>query len=387
MTRFSRLLRLDLPPRQSAFLWGARKTGKTTYLRERFPTSLWFDFLQTDTYLDFLKTPSLLRERISAIADIRKRQPVILDEVQKVPHILDEVHWLIENKGLSFVLCRSSARKMKRGHANLLGGRAWRYEMAPLTTREIGDFRLLTVLNHGLIPSHYLAGGADYRKSLKAYVSDYLKEEVYQEGLVRNAQAFSRFFDALARCQGELINFANVARDCGVDAKTVREYFHIMEDTLIGVMLPPFSKRKSRDLITQTPKFYLFDVGVGGYVAGRVVPEEKGEQFGRALEHFLFMEMRAYSRYSEKDFEIGYWRTKTGLEVDFVLGRGEAGVEVKGTSRAMPEDLKGLRVFAADYRPRKAILACNEKETRLVDGILIMPWRIFLDMLWNGEVV
>lgn len=384
---FQRILRIDLPAGQSAFLWGARKTGKTTYLRHTFPDSLWFDFLKTDIYMDYLKKPALFRERVLAVSDIGKRQPIIMDEVQKVPYILNEVHWLIENKGLSFVLCGSSARKLKRGHANLLGGRAWRYEMYPLTTREIGEYEVLKVLNHGLIPSHYTAGEDHYRKSLKAYVGDYLKEEIFEEGLVRNVQAFSRFFDALAYCQGELINYSNIARDCGVDAKTVREYFHIMEDTLIGTMLLPYIKRKSRDIITQTPKFYLFDVGIAGYIAGRIVPEEKGEQFGRALEHFIFMEIRAYSRYYEKDFDIGYWRTKTGIEVDFVLGAGEVGIEVKGSELVKPGDMRGIKAFYGDYNPKKAIVVCNEKEPRLSDGIHIMPWRFFLERLWNGDVI
>lgn len=384
---FQRLLQINLPPGQSAFLWGARKTGKTTYLREKFRNSLWFDFLKTDTYMDYLKTPSLFRERVLAISDIGKRQPIIMDEVQKVPYVLNEVHWLIENRGLSFVLCGSSARKLKRGHANLLGGRAWRYEMLPLTTREIGEYSLLEVLNQGLIPSHYTARKEHYRKSLKAYVTDYLKEEVFEEGLVRNVQAFSRFFDALAYCQGELINYSNVARDCGVDAKTVREYFQIMEDTLIGTMLLPYLKRKSRDLITQMPKFYLFDVGVSGYLAGRIVPEEKGEQFGRALEQFIFMELKAYSRYSEKDFELSYWRTKTGLEVDFVLGRGEVCVEVKGSALVKPGDLKGIKAFAGDYKPGKAIVVCNEKEPRLSSGLHLLPWQVFLERLWNGDII
>lgn len=384
---FIRILQLNLPSGQSAFLWGARKTGKTTYLREKFPDSLWFDFLKTDTYMEYLKTPSLFRERILALNGIGQKLPIIMDEVQKVPYILNEVHWLIENKGLSFVLCGSSARKLKRGHANLLGGRAWRYEMVPLTTREIGEYSLLKVLNQGLIPSHYTAPEEHYRKSLKAYVTDYLKEEVFEEGIVRNVQAFSRFFDALAYCQGELINYSNVARDCGVDAKTVREYFHIMEDTLIGTMLLPFIKRKSRDLITQTPKFYLFDVGVSGYIAGRIVPEEKGEQFGRALEHFIFMELKAYSRYCEKDFEISYWRTKTGLEVDFVLGPGAVCVEVKGTDSVKPGDLKGIKAFSEDYKPKMAIVVCNEKEPRLSGGVNIMPWKVFLERLWSGNVI
>lgn len=383
---FQRILDIDLPPGQSAFLWGARKSGKTTFLRNKFPDSLRFDFLKTDTYLEYLKTPSLLRERILAKDESRLCQPIILDEVQKVPHILDEVHWLIENRGLSFVLCGSSARKLKRGHANLLGGRAWRYQMHPLTFAETGESNLLRILNQGLIPSHYLASEANYRKSLKAYVSDYLIEEVFQEGLTRNIQAFSRFFDALGHCQGELINYTNIARDCGVDAKTVREYFYILEDTLVGSMLYPYSKRKSREIITQMPKFYLFDVGVGGYLSRRIVLEEKGEQFGRAFEHFIYMELQAYNHYAEKDMDIRYWRTKAGHEVDFVLG-DEICIEVKGTDLVKPSDLKGIVAFKDESRPRKAIVVCNEKEPRLSGDISIMPWRIFLEELWSGDIV
>ena len=381
-----RILDMDLPPGQSAFLWGPRKSGKTTYLKTRFPDSLRIDFLKTDTYLEYLKNPSLLRQRILAKDPDRLRRPIILDEVQKVPHLLDEVHWLIENKGLSFVLCGSSARKLKRGHANLLGGRAWRYRMPPLTHAETGTSNLLRILNQGLIPSHYLASGTTYRKSLKAYTTDYLIEEVFQEGLTRNLRAFSRFFDALGHCQGELINFTKIARDCGVDAKTVREYFYILEDTLVGSMLYPYRKKKTREIISEMPKFYLFDVGVGGYLARRVVQEEKGEQFGRAFEHFIQMELQAYNSYADKDLEIRYWRTKAGQEVDFVLG-DDLGIDVQGTDLVKSADLKGLTAFLDEERTRRGMVVCNEPEPRLCGAIRIIPWRLFLDELWGGEIV
>lgn len=383
---FHRILEINLPPGQSAFLWGARKTGKTTYLKNTFPNSLRFDFLKTDTFLEYLKSPSLLRERILAKDGSLLNQPIILDEVQKVPHILDEVHWLIENRELSFILCGSSARKLKRGHANLLGGRAWRYQMAPLTFAETGECNLLRILNQGMIPSHYQANEANCRKSLKAYISDYLIEEVFQEGLTRNIQAFSRFFDTLGHCQGELINYANIARDCGVDAKTVREYFYILEDTLVGSMLYPYTKRKSREIITQMPKFYLFDVGVGGYLSRRMVLDEKGEQFGRAFEQFIHMELQAYNHYAEKDMDIRYWRTKAGQEVDFVLG-GQVCIEVKGTDMVKPSDLRGIAAFKEECRPSMSIVVCNEKEPRLCGDIRIVPWRLFLEELWNGDIV
>ena len=384
---FARLLNIDLPPGQSAFLLGPRKTGKTTYLRQRFPDSICFDFLKTDLFLEYLKTPSLLRERLAAKDESHLRHPIILDEVQKVPHILDEVHWLIENRGLSFILCGSSARKLKRDHANLLGGRAWRYRMAPLTFAETGEDNLLRLLNQGLIPSHYAASEANCRKSLKAYINDYLVEEVFHEGLTRNIRAFSRFFDALAHCQGEQVSYSNIARHCGVDAKTVREYFLILEDTLVGTLLYPYNHRKTREIITQMPKFYLFDVGVGSYLARRNIVEEKGEAFGRAFEQFIFMELAAYRDYADKNFEIRYWRTRTGTEIDFVLGDGEVAIEVKGSSSLKPADLKGIRTFVGEYGPTRGLVVCNEREPRTIDGIRIVPWRQFLHELWGGTVL
>ncbi len=222
METIGRFLKIELPKRQSAFLWGPRKTGKTTYLRASFPGSLRYDMLQTDLFLEFTKRPFLLREQLLAADPERLKEPIIIDEVQKVPQLLDEIHWLIENKGLRFILCGSSARKVKRGKGNLLGGRAWRYELHPLVSAEVGDLNLLRALNRGMIPVHYL--GEDYRKSLQAYVRDYLKEEVFDEGLTRNIPAFSRFFDAMGYSHGELTNYANIARDCGVDAKT-RNYY------------------------------------------------------------------------------------------------------------------------------------------------------------------
>ena len=232
MEYVQRKLEIDVPPRQSAFLWGPRKTGKSTYLRRRFPGSIYYDFLRSDLFLDFTKNPSLFRERLLAREDRELHDPVVLDEVQKVPQILDEVHWLIENKGLRFILCGSSARKLKRGKANLLGGRAWRYEMFPLVSSELEKPDLLTILNRGMIPAHYF--DENYEKSLLAYTQDYLKEEVFAEGLTRNIPAFSRFFDAMGYSHGELINFSNIARDCGVDSKTVREYYQILVDSLLG---------------------------------------------------------------------------------------------------------------------------------------------------------
>jgi predicted AAA+ superfamily ATPase len=313
------------------------------------------------------------------------KEPVIIDEVQKVPQLLDEIHWLIENKGLRFILCGSSARKLKRGKANLLGGRAWRYEMHPLVSAEVADLDLLRALNRGMIPVHYMQ--AEYRKSLQAYVRDYLKEEVFDEGLTRNIPAFSRFFDAMGYSHGELTNYMNIARDCGVDAKTVKEYYQILSDTLLGTMIEPYKKRQDRNVIMRSGKFYLFDVGVAGAITHRQIPKEKGEQFGKALEHFILMEILAHRAYRELDYDVNFWRTKSGLEVDFILGKGEVAVEVKGTSRVDTTDLRPLKTFIQEYRPARAFVVCNERASRAHEDIRIVPWRDFLKMLWNGEVI
>ncbi|MGH7599788.1 MAG: ATP-binding protein [bacterium] len=378
------MLEIDLPLRQSAFLWGPRKTGKSTYLKTKFPKSPVYDFLLTDLFVEFSKRPSLLREQLLAKSASELQQPIILDEVQKVPQILDEVHWLIENKGLRFILCGSSARKLKRGQSNLLGGRAWRYEMFPLVTPELERIDLLRALNHGMIPVHYLQN--DYKRSLKAYVRDYLKEEIFHEGLTRNLPAFSRFFDAMGYSHGELVNYSNIARDCGVDSKTVKEYFQILVDTLLGRFVLPFKKRQARQVIGKAPKFYLFDVGIAGAISNRRVSQEKGESFGKALEHFIFMEIAAYNSLRELDFDINFWRTKSGLEVDFVLG-GEVAIEVKGTSRVDNADLRSLNAFVDEYSPRSTIVVCNEKAERIYEKIKIMPWQNFLRDLWENKII
>lgn len=385
MKPVARSLAIRLPEGQSAFLWGPRKTGKTTYLRSAFPGSIVYDMLQTDLVFELVKRPSLLREQLMSADTDRLKLPIIIDEVQKVPQLLDEIHWLIENRGLQFILSGSSAGKLKRGKANLLGGRAWRYEMHPLISNEVEDMDLLRALNRGMIPAHYLQEG--YRKSLQAYVRDYLKEEVFNEGLTRNIPAFSRFFDAVGFSHGELTNYANIARDCGVDGKTVKEYYQILTDTLLGTMIEPYRRRQDRQVITKAGKFYLFDVGVAGAITQRRIIQERGEQFGRALEHFILMELLAHRSYRELDYDVNFWRTKSGMEVDFILGRGEVAVEVKGAARIDGADLRALKAFALEHRPAQAILVCNERRPREVEGIRILPWREFLGLLWKGAVI
>ncbi len=385
MEKIERFLKIELPAGQSAFLWGPRKTGKSTLLRTLFPNSKTYDFLETDLFFRFSNRPGLLGEELMALDPDLLSRPIILDEVQKIPKILDEVHRLIENQGIRFVLCGSSARKLRRGQANLLGGRAWRYELFPLVTAELKDWNLLDIINKGMIPSHYQQ--VDARRSLRSYVQDYLMEEVFQEGLVRNIPSFSRFFDSVGFSHGEMTNYLNISRDCGVDSKTVREYYQILIDTLMGIMLDPFKKRQTRQVITRTPKFYLFDTGVAGTITKRFINEERGELFGKAFEHFILLEIVAFRSYHNLDFEIGYWRTKTGLEVDFILGDGEIAIEVKGSNRVESKDIIGIRTFNEELYPRKSIVVCNEPAERKAGEIHIIPYRKFLEMLWEKEII
>jgi len=387
MEYIKRLLDIKLPRKQSAFLWGPRKTGKSLYLKKRFPGSLVFDFLKTDLYIEMSGNPGLLRERILAQDEETLKKPIILDEVQKVPQVLDEVHWMIENRGLRFILCGSSARKLKRGHGNLLGGRAWRYELFPLVTEELDKIDLLHVLNQGMVPAHYLQDYRDCIRSLKAYVQDYLKQEVFDEGLTRNVPAFSRFFEAFSYSHGELTNYSNIARDCGIDSKTVKEYYQILVDTLIAVRVDPFKKKQARNVITRAPKYYLFDVGVANYLRKQKIETKKGKEFGRSLEHFILMEIIAFRSYSEKEFNINFWRTKTGLEVDFILADGEIAIEIKGADRIDIRDFRPLMAFSEEYLPKKIIIVCNEKEKRIHGNIMVLPWSNFLRQLWDGKIL
>ena len=257
--------------------------------------------------------------------------------------------------------------------------------MFPLVTPELDNWNLLRVLNRGMIPDHYLK--ETYKRTLRAYTQDYLKEEVFDEGLTRNIPAFSRFFDAMAYSHGELTNYSNIARDCGVDSKTVKEYYQILVDTLLGTMVEPFKRKQSRQVITRAAKFYLFDVGVAGAITKRHIEEERGELFGKAFEHFVFMEIAAYNSYNEVDYEINFWRTKSGLEIDFVLGGGEVAIKVKGASRIEKRDLLPMKAFVEEYSPRKTFVVCNEREERLHGRIRITPYRSFLRDLWEGKII
>jgi uncharacterized protein len=392
METIKRKLKLDLPKKQSAFLWGIRKTGKSSFLKEQFPDSYYIDLLDNGLFFRYSKEPWKFREEILSLDKKLLKKPVIVDEVQKVPEILDEIHWLIENSEASFILCGSSARKLKRGAANLLGGRAWRYHMYPFSFIELEHFDLLKAFNQGLLPQHYLSKNP--KKFLKAYIQDYLKEEIQAESLVRKLPNFSRFLDSFVFSNGEMTNYSNIARDCGISSNTVKEYYQILVDTLMGYYIYPFFHRESRDSIKSTPKFYLADLGIVSELSKRSINILKGSEAGKAFEHFVFLELIAYRGTEDKEYEIKYWRTKTGKEVDFVITLGRnliAAIEIKISDSVHKQELSGLIEFM-ERNPRvKAIVVSLDPRKRLMKteygDIEIYPYKEFLKNLWEGDLL
>ena len=373
----NRLLNIKLPDNRSAFLWGPRKTGKTHWIGEHFKESIIIDLLKTDIFADYVTRPSLLREQYREHHGL-----VIIDEIQMVPDLLNEIHWLIENSKTTFLMTGSSARKLRRNHANLLGGRAWRYSMAPLSYMETEGFDLEEIMISGLLPPHFLS--PDPIQDLRAYIGDYLKEEIASEALIQNIPAFAEFLRIASLTSGELINYTNVARETGVSAKVVRTYFQILEDTLLGFRISPWKKTKNRRLI-ETEKFYLFDIGVSNYLARRN-PRTGTPEFGKSFEHFIFMELKAYQAYRNPELDIRFWRTSTGFEVDFILADMDVAIEIKGTQKIHSGHTKSLRALMEEYSVRRALIVSMEKQPRKLDNFIeVLPWEIFLEMLWAGE--
>jgi len=380
------MLRLDNTDQESCFLWGPRQAGKSTFLKTHYPNSRYYDLLLSSEYQRLLRNPGLIREEYLALDKQAQSaaQPIIIDEVQKIPALLDEIHWLIVNHQVKFILCGSSARKLKRGHGNLLGGRALRYELYPLVYPEITDFSLEKALNSGLLPRHYLSSSP--KRMIQSYIGDYLKEEIIAEALTRNISAFSRFLEIAGLTNGEILNYQNIASECGVSSPTAKEYFQILEDTLIGRNLPAFRKRAKRRLI-QAPKFYFFDVGITSALTRRGLVEPGSELFGKAFEHFIFQEISAHASYSELLYPITYWRTTSGFEVDFILD-DQVAIEIKSTTYATNHHLKGLRAFKEEYNVKHHILVSQGPNPRMTnDQIEILPWEIFLQRLWSGEII
>lgn len=379
----TRKLHLPPPGTETFFLWGPRQTGKSTLLQATYPDAIWIDLLKAEEFRRYLDNPELLRQELPDKGDMPF---IVIDEIQKLPHLLDEVHWLHENRNIHFALCGSSARKVKRGHANLLGGRALRYEMFGFVSAELPpDFDLNRLLNHGYLPRIYLS--EQPKRFLNAYVADYLKEEIAAEGLVRNLPVFSEFLNLAALSDTEPVNFSTIARDCGVSSQTIKEYFQILEDTLLGRWLPSFRKRPKRR-VAASPKFYFSDVGIVNFLAKRGNIQPGSELYGKAFENWCFHELNAYNQYTETFAEFYYWRLAGGTEVDFIINDMELAVEAKAVKKISAKHLKGLRSLIVDHPmiKRKVVVCCEDKQRATDDGIEIMPAAAFAQMLWNGDL-
>lgn len=378
---FSRILDLQTPlQHRSLFLFGPRQTGKSTLLRGRFPKALYIDLLAADTFRELSARPELLRQRLQP-----ETRLVIIDEVQKLPSLLDEVQLLIDrHPELRCIMTGSSARKLKRGAANLLGGRAWRLALHPLVSAEIGDEALDRRLQIGSLPSVWQSPNPE--ADLRNYVGLYLQEEIQSEGLTRSIEQFSRFLPVAAQTSGEQVNFTAVGSDAGVAPRTIREYYQILEDTLVGFQLPAFRKTTTRKAVA-TAKFYLFDVGVANTLLQRGVVARGSESYGRALEHQVFLELRAYLDYTRSSRQLTYWRSTSQLEVDFVIDDAIA-IEVKAKERVHARDYRGIRALAEDLPLTQRLVVSLESAPRTTDdGTVILPAEEFFRQLWSGALI
>lgn len=378
---YRRILELDRKLDDATFLLGARQTGKSTLLKELFPETIYFDLLNTEVRRRFQRNPELFRELLH---DKQEGTLVIIDEIAKVPELLDEVHWLMTNRSLRFILCGSSARKLKKQSSNTLGGRAIPMYFFPLVSAEIPDFDIYRAIQNGMIPRHYMVDDAVRR--LRAYVDVYLKEEIKEEALVRDVVLFERFLEVAAISSGEILNYGNIASDCGVSAKTVAAYFQILYDTLVGYEVPAYTKHIKRKLV-QAPRFYYFDVGIVNYLLGRTNLKRGTDEFGHAFEHLVIQEIVAYLGYTESNEKLSYWRTYSGIEVDLIVGDARIAIEIKSTDEVKTKHKKNLNIFAEEHPNARKILVSLDKMSRVSGDIELFYVLDFFKLLWEGIVI
>ena len=369
---------LDLPAlvaRKSHFLLGPRQTGKSFLIRHDLPGARIYNLLDTATYLALSHTPGRIAQEITP-----RDRLVVIDEIQRLPELLSEVHLLIEERGVRFLLTGSSARKLRRGGVNLLGGRARIKYLHPLTSAELGErFDLQRAVQRGLLPSIYFSD--DPRADLQAYTGLYLQEEVVAEGAARNVPAFSRFLRVAALCNGTIVNFTKVASDAQVARTTVHEYFGVLTDTLILHELPAWRQSRKRKPLASS-KYYFFDIGVAGSLQNREYRAGTPE-FGEALESIVMHELVSYRDYRSGE-SLAYWRSTSGFEVDFIIGDHTA-IEVKATQHVDGRDVKPLRALAEEGRLWRYLCVSLERTPRRLGQVTVLPWRDFLQALWAGE--
>ncbi len=377
----NRILTIPELEEDSVFLWGARQTGKSTLLKSIYPEAHYYDLLLPDVYSRLQRKPELL---IQELQHLDHNELVVIDEVQMLPNLLNAVHWLIVNRDIRFLLCGSSARKLKRLGANMLGGRAVRRQLFPLVSREIPDFDVVKAVNNGMLPRHYLIN--DPWNRLEGYIGNYLQQEIEAEALSRNLSTFSRFLEVAALTDGEMVNYQSIATDCGVSANTIKAYFDILQETMIGYYIPAFRNVQKRRLI-KAPRFYFFDIGIVNYLCNRRKMEPGSTDFGHGFEHLIVQELMAYLSYTHSRKTISYWRTTSGYEVDIIYGDAEVAIEVKSSTEVQSRHLKGLKAFSEEHPTARTIIVSLDTAYRKMNQVEVWPVTQFLNALWNGDIL
>ena len=364
----------------SVFLFGARQTGKSTFLEQTFKDAIFFDLLDSGTKRRFERRPELLFELLQNEPSDRI---VIIDEIVEVPTLLNEVHRLIQKKDMRFILCGSSARKLKHHSYNTLGGRARPCYFYPFVSAELPNLNLDHALLYGMLPPHYLSKNP--HDALAGYVDIYLKEEIKEQALVRKIEGFQRFLEAAALTNAEIINYSNIASDCGVSAKAVKEYFSILEDSLIGYIIPSYTRVKKRKVV-QSPKFYFFDVGIYNYIMGRTSLAPGTAEYGHCFEHFVIQELVAYIGYTHNRKRLSYWHTYNDKEIDAVIGEAEIGIEIKSTEEVLPKHIATFKEYSDEFPESRCIVVSRDCMSRTMGRVECLYIFDFLRKLWAGEL-
>lgn len=387
MQYYTRLLDLsEILKKKSLFLFGPRQTGKSSYIKNQLKQdeiAMYWSLLDGRLRLKVLSDPGILRQEIEErnLHDCI----VVIDEIQKCPELLDEIHYLIEERNINFLLTGSSARKLRDAGVNLLGGRALQKHMHPFAYPEIKNdknYNLKYIFEHGLIPSIYLSDNVD--ENLEAYTETYLTEEIAAEAVSRNIPAFARFLNVAATTNSQVLNYSNIANDSMVRSQTVTQWYDILENTLIGYRVEPFSKTMKRKAVT-SPKFYFFDIAIARAFKNSPVPTEGSSEFGEYFEQLVCMELKAWIDYKSQKSKLTYWRTQKQMEVDFCLDDNLA-IEVKSSTNVTDKQLNGLKALREENIFNRYIVVCREEHPRIIDGIEILPWKYFFEQLWENSV-
>jgi predicted AAA+ superfamily ATPase len=367
---------------KSVLLLGPRRTGKSTFIKNEVKPDLYFNLLETETFARFAYDPSILKKAL-----LPHHSLICIDEIQKLPNLMDEVHSLIEShKKLRFILTGSSAKNLKKSHTSLMAGRARQLNFLPLNYNEIKsyDFDLNKFLLYGGLPDAYLSN--DPWEELKDYAGTYLKEEIQASAFARKIENYARFLEFSAHSSGQILNYQSLASDSFIPARTIKDYYQLLEETMIGYNLKSFKKKGSRKEVSNS-KFYFFDLGVLNAFVKRKKLIEKSEEYGILFEHFIFLELKAYQLLNRADWDLEFWRSHKKDEVDFILGKGEVIIEVKSSSKPKNEHFYGLKKFKSEYKCKRSILVGHFKEKSIVDEIEIYPWKMFLDELWANQII